>query len=258
MKLKQAINKYLDYIKIYRSNGTYRFYKGRLSRFFSYCNNENITLKQSINKVYDYVYMLKETNKNSSVNKDLISINQLFKYYNINQRFELFKNDSVRFKSFTTNELAKIMNYLKHLNIENQLIITLLLETGIRINELLNIKIKNINLKDKTILLTTTKNNKNRYVFYSKLTQSNLEKYIKTVGSNELLFSFTYSKVNGLFRRLRKLLNIKNLNAHMFRHYFATTLLKYGVDIYAVSLLLGHSSIKTTVKYLHYDFNDLK
>ena len=60
-----------------------------------------------------------------------------------------------------------------------------------------------------------------------------------------------YSDVNYLFKKIKKELNIKLLHPHMFRHSFATNLLRYGVDIKTVMDLMGHTNLSTTQRYQH-------
>lgn len=259
MNLKEKIEQYLKYTDIYLSKNTTKFYKEKLIRFYEFTKNyDNITLDNIKNIFEQYIVKLKKTNKNNSINKYIVSFNNLMNYYNINIKIKKLKNDSERFDSFTDLELKKILLSLDNLNLENRLIIKLLLDTGIRISELINIKKSNIDLLNKRILLTVTKTKKPRYIYYSNLTKKDLESYYSLDPDNNNLFTFTYSKVIIFFKRLKKKINIQRMTVHMFRHTYATRLLRTGSDIFAVSLLLGHASIKTTQKYLHYSNEDLK
>ncbi len=254
--IEKMVDDYLNYVDIYLSNGTYRFYKEKLYRFLRYCKTYNIKdLEVFRSHIGNYIKTLGKI-KNSTKNKYLKAVEQLYKFNDLDFKIKALKNDKIRYEALTFGEVKEIIHYSKTLSLDNQLIITLFIDTGMRLNELLNIEIKNIDLEKSRILLTTTKTNKPRYVFYSKLTSSNLElklAFCKT----EKLFSFTGSKVNSLMQKIKKDLGIL-ASAHRFRHFFATNLLKNGVDIYAVKELLGHTDIKTTEIYLHYDPYDLK
>lgn len=262
MNLKEKIDNYINYISIYLSQNTKQFYKEKLLRFYDFTKNYEIVTEENIKNIFEnYILKLKQKNKNNSINKYIVSFNNLMKYHNMNIHIKKLKNDSKQFEAFTDLEIKKILSSLDKLNLENRLIIKLLFDTGIRISELININRNNIDFNNKRILLTVTKTKKPRYVYFSKLTEEDLYNYFKvsnTEAIGDSLFNFTYSKVIIFFKKLKNKLNINKMTVHMFRHTYATKLLRTGLDIFAVSLLLGHASIKTTQKYLHYNNDDLK
>ncbi len=254
--IDKVIEEYLQDIKIRCAYGTYKFYREKLTHFSLFCKNNNIkNLEAFKRQVTNYLSVLGNV-KNSTKNKYITSINQLYKYTGSVFYIKRLKTDTVRYEALTLEEVKQIVEYSKSLSLDNQLIISLLVDTGMRLNELLNIEVVNIDLERSRILLTTTKTGKPRYVFYSKLTRFNLELKVKNLRFKRL-FLFTGSKVNHLMQKIKKELKIK-VSAHMFRHFFATNLLKNGVDIYAVKELLGHSHISSTVVYLHYNTNELQ
>ena len=120
---------------------------------------------------------------------------------------------------FTEEELKKIMNYINKLDSSNpyeltrMIIILLLIETGVRQSELLNIKIKNINIESMTIKLTSTKTKEEGYVFFTDMTKDLLKEYIEFYPERKyLLFNYlpysryTYRHLNAFMEHLIKTL----------------------------------------------------
>lgn len=138
------------------------------------------------------------------------------------------------------------------MSIQNRLIIMLLLDTGVRRNELLHIELKNIDLINNRILLTETKTKKDRYVFFRDETKYKyIIPYMKTISSSKYLFNISSNGFMSLFERIKKRLNFSKFHAHMLRHTHATLLLKNNANLELIRILLGHSNLNTTKKYLH-------
>ncbi|HEL2295370.1 TPA: tyrosine-type recombinase/integrase [Streptococcus suis] len=139
----------------------------------------------------------------------------------------------------------------------NLLLISLLLSTGLRISELCNLKLDNINLKNRTIQILE-KGKKVRLLYIGNdETLSLLEDYIAHHSS----YLFTSVKNDDHLKEQSVRLSLKNIShslqlkkhitPHMFRHSFATMLLDNGVDIRQIQHLLGHSNINVTQIYTH-------
>ena len=199
----------------------------------------------------------------------LIDINPFNK---LKLSFKLEKNLP---KIILEEELKKIFNYLiiqyenantnflKGKSLRNILIfeLLLLLSTGIRINELCNLKIENINISEKTILILG-KGKKERIIYIGNLDTFNvLVNYISTYRKNSLGYLFVgqndeeclrEQSVRFILKNICNKLNIdKKITPHMFRHTFATMLLDRDVDIRCIQSILGHSSITTTQIYTY-------
>ena len=154
------------------------------------------------------------------------------------------------------------------LGLRDSLILEALYSTGIRVSELVNIEIKDINFSENTILILG-KGNKERYVIYGSKMENLLEKYIKeraTFHPNHdyLFVNRYYGKISD--RSIRKIIdtNIKKgalnlkISPHTLRHTFATHMLDSGADIEIVKELLGHESLSTTQIYTHVTNESLK
>ena len=134
----------------------------------------------------------------------------------------------------------------------------MLIDTGARISEILNIKISNINYSNNTIYLDVTKTHNSRYVPYTEATKVLLKKYIEENDfKNNKLFDLSISGVESLFRRIKDRLNLNKFHPHMLRHTLATKLHKNGVSIMIVQKIMGHKNISTTERYIHFDLDDV-
>lgn len=146
--------------------------------------------------------------------------------------------------------------------LKHKLIISLLYDCGLRRFELLNLKLPDIDFDRKMIHIREGKGRKDRYVPLGNLLIRGLKKYIFAEKPQEWLFNgtdkegkpckYAESAVQWVIRQTRKESGIlKAFTAHTLRHSYATHLLEMGLDIISLKELLGHSSIMSTMIYLH-------
>lgn len=130
---------------------------------------------------------------------------------------------------------------------------------GLRMNELRQLKISDVDLDRKQVRVRQGKGRKDRYVILADLLASRFEKYLQEVKPLVYLFEGQDAgKMMGertIQNTIRVAINktgiLKNATMHTLRHSFATHLLEDGIDIYSIQRLLGHSDIRTTIVYLH-------
>lgn len=143
--------------------------------------------------------------------------------------------------------------------IRNNTIIILFLNCGLRISELININIEDINF-DKKELIVMGKGNKERIVFLNKTSMAALEKYLNTLDTNKgALFTNLKGKrlcnnsIENICQKAFKLAGLEEYNytTHTLRHTAATYMYKSTKDILLVKEFLGHSSIMSTEIYTH-------
>ena len=147
----------------------------------------------------------------------------------------------------------------------NYVYLKLLHDTGLRLTEMNNIRIRNIDFDTNSIHIKVTKTDVDRYVCFTDSTKQLLIKFIVAHNIQDLLFfdfktgnKLTTSSVESFIYRLKKRLSIsENITPHKWRHTFATNYLNRGGDLETLRLLLGHSNLKTTQKYLHLSRNDI-
>ena len=186
--------------------------------------------------------------------------------YNLDYRLLKIPRIKYREKHVPTDEeVEKLFKQID--NDEDRVALLLLVDCGLRITELATIKLKNINLKDASILING-KDSKTRTVYLSEKSIETLKDYIAKVNS-EYLFPVNRSDSKDKYRKRRffedrlaelcKKACIERITPHQLRHYFATHTLSNGADVKAVSEMLGHADVGITLKiYHHVDAKSIK
>lgn len=232
---------------------------------------EDITINK-LNEIVSYLKQLKKY-KNNTINKFICTIKQIthfsYKYdyteYDLIQKYPKLKKDDVETIIINKSDITKILKYLETLDINNKinlrniLFIYLLKDTGARINEIRNIKLNNIDFETNTILLSYTKTNKNRKVYFTEPTKELLYKFIESVKPKDYIMCNVDTKLQinraNLYTFITKIKNECNISQsispHKWRHTLATELVNLNINLENVRKLLGHSSLETTKKYLH-------
>jgi site-specific recombinase XerD len=138
------------------------------------------------------------------------------------------------------------------------------LETGMRMTELRNVRIQDLDLENNLIHLKLTKTKSERYVCFTEETKLRLESYTKNKPMYNYLFTsnrgvqMTVASLETLFHKIRVVLGLQgSVSPHKWRHTFATSFLKRGGDLETLRILLGHTNLKTTQKYLHLSKQDV-
>ena len=121
---------------------------------------------------------------------------------------------------------------------------------GLRISELCNLRIQDIDSENMRILVREGKESKYRYTLLSQTNLDILREYLFI--SQQTNDKYTISGPEIAFREIRKKAGIKRkVTVHGLRHNFATDLIENGLDILHLQKLLGHSGIRSTMEYLH-------
>lgn len=272
-----------------------------VSEFLNYIRNKNYSLNtiiSYINDLYyfhefvkmdfdkvkyddirDYLeYLNLKKEKSTSVSRKISSLKSFYKF--------LYKNDYMDKKDYPLvkvtypkkeKKLPKFLYYNDLLEIINEsskdkdgvrdrLIIEMLYATGVRVSELVNIKLSDIDFNNKRIIVCG-KGNKERIVYYGDYAEEVLNKYLKTHVRKNNNYLFLNSKgeqitdggIRYIIDNIMKKLSIKtHVTPHVLRHTFATDMLNNGCDIKVVQELLGHSSLKATEIYTHVTNEHLK
>lgn len=279
------IDKYLEYLKIIRkySDKTIESYKNDLIEYNEFLGNnftDILTInKDIVNEYLKYLYE-REINKNSICRK-LSSVRGLYNYLLteeviFNNPFNNISNPKKELylpKFLNVAEMNKLFEVCSDNNPIAQrdtLILELLYATGLRVSELVNIKIKDIDMHEKVIKVLG-KGSKERIVLYNNHTSEALKKYLgdgyhvfNKVNSGYLILNKDGDRLSDRYVRdiLNKLvrkagLNIK-ISPHTIRHTFATDMLEEGADLVTVKELLGHESLNTTSIYTHITNEQIK
>lgn len=159
-------------------------------------------------------------------------------------------------KALNTKEIAKIIEVT--VNPKHKLIIQLCYGMGLRVSEIVNIRIQDIDSVSMRVLIAKAKGKKDRYVNLPESILEELRAYYKEFRPKEYLFEgqyggqYTVRSVQNVFKAaMKKAGIIKNVGIHSLRHSYATHLLQYGTDITLIQKLLGHNNLKTTLAYTH-------
>tara|TARA_B100000686_G_C16742269_1_gene947280 strand:- start:76 stop:993 length:918 start_codon:yes stop_codon:yes gene_type:complete len=263
------------------SKNTLYSYKVDLDQFISFIQKKNI---KNIDFKDKYIKEFISTFKNKGYEKSTISrkISSLTHFFNflldekeidINplSNFEIPKQIKKLPIILSSKHIDKILEFTKQdqsiAGIRLYTMIEILYATGIRISELVEMKLSSI-YEDKNFLLISGKGNKERLVPISKKTRETLDKYliirehfIVDKSNSIWLFPSKQSSIGHITRqRFNQLLNelnlhadlgIKRISPHKLRHAFATHLLENGMDLRSLQQILGHSDISTTQIYTH-------
>ncbi len=181
----------------------------------------------------------------------------------------LYLPDTLSFED--VEKIANAIDLSTDLGIRNQCMIEVLYGCGLRVSELIDLKISDINFKEKFIKVQG-KGKKVRYIPLAEYTSELIKNYIKNVRSKNKInkkyedFLFLNSRGTSMSRVIvfiiiKELVEKagirKNISPHTFRHSFATHLLQNGVDLRFIQEMLGHSSITTTEIYTHLNTDEL-
>ena len=284
--LNQHLSSYLDYLKYQKNYSDYTIlsYKDDIIEYLDYLNSENLDyLDIEYSDIRFFLMYLKDTKKdnNSSIDRKLSSLRGFYKYManegivktNVFSLVTGPKKSKKLPRYFEYNELEEMFNIpdlTTPLGQRDRLILEMLYATGVRVGELVSIKVSDIDLGRRNIIILG-KGNKERFVTYGEYCEDSLKEYLKdgrlslNTKDSEYLFlnntggQLTERGVRFILDKIIKQTGInKSISPHMIRHSFATHLLNAGCDLLTVQKLLGHESIKATQIYTHVTTDRLK
>lgn len=275
------VDEFIKYLKIERNYSKYTLknYELDIIDFVNFCSDNNLNIYKvkytDIKKYLINIYNKKY--KATSISRKISALRAFYKYLydkelvdkNIFKYISLPKKEK-RLPKYITNtdvdDIFNIPNINTPIGQRNRLILELLYGTGIRVSELCNIKLQDINYEERSIRILG-KGSKERIVLYGKPCEEMLKKYIEdgrnlllNGKNNNYLIVGMNKKEKGITTRsieliiddiIKKAALNKNVTPHTLRHTFATHLLNEGCDILIVKELLGHSSLDTTGIYTH-------
>lgn len=275
----RLVSEYLEHLEAERSlsENTIKSYSSDLLELADFMRTENINLDQANERrtINNFIRSLKKNdNSSSTINRKIVSIKGFFSW--------LLENELITHDPTLDLELPKIVRFLPKVlsvkEIDNILancnspletaIVELLYSGGLRVSELIHLKLNDVNLKSK-YLICKGKGNKERLVPIGNRAKYALEVYLNSIdnmyNTSENSYLFTNNKNKPLDRQdvWRLIKNIsknldKSVSPHTLRHSFATHMLENGADLRTVQELLGHSDISTTQIYTQVSKKRLK
>lgn len=272
--------KYLDNEKNY-SKLTILNYSKDLKEFYdlSKCKNLERVTRDDVRNYLKILFL--HDNKSSTVSRKISSLKSFYKYMREKGYVKINPVSSIRYpkrekslpKFVHFNELEDIMDISKNgeFGKRNYLIIELMYNTGVRVSELVNIKLDDIDFSNKRIRIMG-KGSYERFVFFGDYALRALNEYIdglrcellKGRKSEYLILNKDGRNITtrGVFKIIDNIIHETSIKTkvspHTLRHTFATHLLDNGCDIRSVQDMLGHKSINSTEVYTHVTSERLK
>lgn len=216
----------------------------------------------SVDEINSYLYRLTvHENQSSSYFKHTVySLRYWFRLFNMEEKailMPVIKKDETLPVVLSKQE-CKLL-FAAPRSLKHRFLLAFAYAGGLRMNELRQLKISDVDLDRKQVRVRQGKGRKDRYVILADFLAARFEKYLFEVKPQVYLFEGQVagdvmgerSIQNVINRALERTTIKKRASMHTLRHSFATHLLEDGIDIYSIQRLLGHSDIRTTIVYLH-------
>ena len=281
MNWQQAIKDYQNYLKIERglSQNSISNYTMDLQKLVNYLNEQNIEEKPiGIDRetVQQFIYDIAKTVNPRTQARIISGLKGFFNYlvfeeYRGDNPMDLIETPKIGRKLPDTLSEEEINNLIAAIDLSksegerNRAILETLYGCGLRVSELINLKLSDLYF-DEDFIKVTGKGNKQRFVPISGVNQKYINIYWKEVRVHlpikkeheDFVFlnrrgkQLTRAMIFTIVKRLAEAIGLeKNISPHTFRHSFATHLLENGADVRAIQQMLGHESITTTEVYMH-------
>lgn len=280
MAINNILMDYLHYLKVERglSENTINSYGIDLKLFLEYLRENEIPSFKQVNKEVIVNYMQSEKNNNKANSSILRSVSSLRKFFQYLAQEKIIEKDPMLLidtpkkkqhlpQVLTKEEVEKLLrspNTGQVLGLRDRAMLELMYTTGLRISEIINLKLEDLHLTMGT-LQTLGKGHKERIVpvgdeaikWVNRYLEEARPKLLKQKRSNYLFLNFHGNNLTrqGVWKNLkaevRKAGIQKNITPHTLRHSFATHILENGADLRIVQELLGHADISTTQIYTH-------
>lgn len=253
MDISKSINLFERDMRIRRlAESTISNYSSQVGTFLKYFETRDSPKHISTDEIKNYLL------KSKAVNSQRHSHSALKKFYKITvgqprkmKHIEYAKKEKKLPQIIDTPKILDAIHSCQ--NIKHKAILTLAFSTGMRVSEVCDLKIEDIDSDRMIIMVKNAKGNKDRIVPLSTTTLKTLRAYFKEYRPKEYLFngqfSLRYSSTS-CNQIVKKYLG-SNYHFHQLRHSNATALLESGTDLRIIQATLGHSSSKTTEIYTH-------
>ncbi len=269
--METILTNFIQFLKVEKnySENTCIGYKRDLDTFFSYLKQEEITINNVdyYNVRYYIVHLSSLQLSKNTIKRNLSAISSLFDYL-LKQKIvasnpvvliESIKKEKYLPEFLFIEEVQKLISATKKskMKYRDKLIIEFLFLNGLRVSELVNVKVNDIKGNKLKVL---GKGNKERYTILTTeilTTIANFIKYERTANHDYLLINnrgeqLSTRGVRYILTQTQKRSELeKNIFPHMLRHSFATYFLTHGSDLRTVQTFLGHENISTTQIYTH-------
>lgn len=229
-------------------------------------------------------YLLTRNFASSTINKKILSVKSYFNFLfekeiikkNPSQKIKVqrVQNQGVKWlEKSEKNQLIRTIENIQTWNsnewrfYRNKAIVYCMLLAGLRVGEVANLTLNDVNFKQNIIYIRDGKGGKGRIVFLNKGLKQHLKDWLELRNEVKTEYIFTSQMSNAgitiqgiehIFRTLRKRSGLNDLTPHTLRHTFAHDLVEKGENLIVVAMLLGHEDINTTKIYTYPSQNELK
>lgn len=275
-KIDTLINYFVEYLLIDKkySENTIKSYQNDLKKYENYFKNKNIDLINEEN-IREYLkYLKKENNESKTICHNISTLRSFYKFLLIEKKvsknpmewIEIPKIKKSLPKTLSFEEINKLLDIKLNDNYSyrNKAMLELMYSSGLRVSELVNVKIHDID-SESCVIRIMGKGNKERIVPLGDYAIRYVGIYLKEHRNklmkkeyNDYLFLNNHGKKmtrQGFFKIIKNLAKEQNIKSefspHTLRHSFATHLLDGGADLRSIQEMLGHSDISTTQIYTH-------
>ncbi len=282
MKWNHAINDFKDYLKIERglSENSITSYENDINKLKSFLNDKGkiSPLNVSADHIKEFVYNISKEVKANSQSRIISGLKSFYDYLLFEKIIKInpvsnIESPKLRRKLPSTLSIEEINSMINNIDKtkkeseRNIAIIETLYGCGLRVSELINLKISDLYFEEDFVKVTG-KGNKQRLVPVSEVNKQCINTYLINSRtklnidsrSSDIIFlnrngyKLTRAMIFTIVKSLSKKAGIKKtISPHSFRHSFATHLLENGADLKTIQQLLGHESITTTEIYMHLD-----
>ena len=248
-------------IELRYSMNTLRIYCSMFEEFINYYHKSDIQQidERMIIKFLQYLVMERKVSpsyQNQSINAIKFYYERLLGLPRKVYLVERPRRDRKLPLVLNEEEISRVIKLVT--NIKHKALIMIIYSAGLRLSEVLNLRITDIDSKRMQVFVRQAKGRKDRYTLLSKKTLSVLRQYIKELHPKKWLFEgakggqYSESSVHSVVSEAYKRAGVKKkVSVHTLRHCFGTHLLENGTDLRYIQALMGHSSIKTTEIYTH-------
>nr|WP_293299629.1 site-specific tyrosine recombinase XerD [Allomuricauda sp.] len=281
MNWQQAIQDYQNYLKIERglSKNSITNYSLDLQKLANYLLDHDMEISPiqiDMETVQGFVYAIAKTVNPRTQARVLSGLKGFFNYlifedYRTDNPMDLIETPKIGRKLPDTLSIDEINTLISNIDLSkpegerNRAILETLYGCGLRVSELLNLKLSDLYF-DEDFIKVTGKGNKQRFVPISDINKKYINIYRNEIRVHlpiqkeheDILFlnrrgkQLTRAMVFTIIKRLAEKTGLKkSISPHTFRHSFATHLLENGADLRAIQQMLGHESITTTEVYMH-------
>lgn len=260
MMLDVAVAAFLLDKKVYCAPKTIKNYSEHLQRFQLYAPRNVEQLTPDV--IRGYIVHLKECKvRNVTINTYIRSVKVFcrwlleFEYVEMDLflRIKLPRPDpeiKIPLSMEEVNDVDKILSE------RDKIIFHLMLDAGLRVQEVCSLKKKDVDLQNRLIYIHNSKYNKSRIVPMAACLVPLLEAYQQKKNPEYLLcsksgFQMTDNLIKQLYQKMKKRSGVKRLHAHLLRHTFATSYIVGGGNLEKLRIMLGHADYNVTKTYLH-------